>query len=153
MVSQNIENNIRRVADMMNTGDFTGLQELVAEDATYRTTLGFKTQGHEEFKQLRSLYADGFDNFKLEPLHIFTEGNTAVVIYKQTGTHTGEFMGIEPTNNKWDQLGCNIITLDDDGKLVDIFDLFDQLELLVQLDAVPQEMKELTEGLSTRPGA
>ena len=153
MVSENAENNIRRGMEMMNTGDFTNLDQYVAEDATYRTTLGFKIQGREEFKEFQQLYADAFDNLKAEPQHIFVEGNTAVVIYKQSGTHVGEFLGIEPSNNQWEQLGCNIITLDDDGKMVDVFDIFDQLELLYQLDAVPQEMKELTEGLTTRPRA
>ena len=153
MASENIEQNLRNSMDIMNTGDFSDIDKYMTEDVTYRTTLGFKVEGIDEAKEFRSLYADAFDDLKIEPQHIFVEGNKAVVIYKQSGTHVGEFMGIEPTNSRWEQLGCNIITLDDEGKIVDIFDIFDQLELLYQLDAVPQEMKELTEGLTTRPGA
>lgn len=154
MVSENFKNNIRRAMEIMTTGDFSDYDEIMAQDVTYRTTLGLKVQGLEGAKKLRALYADAFEDLKIEPQHIYGEGNTAVVIYKQSGTHVGEFMGIEPSNNRWEQLGCNIVTLDDDGKLVDIFDIFDQLELLVQLDAVPEAMKDLTEGLTaTRPGA
>ncbi len=154
MVSKNIENNIRQAAKIMTTGDFSSYDQIMAEDATYRTGLGDKFQGLEDLKKLRELYADAFDDFTIEPQHIFGEGNRAVVIYKQSGTHVGEFMGIEASHNRWEQLGCNIVTLDDDGKLVDVFDIFDNLELLKQLDAVPKEMSELVGGVTgTRPGA
>lgn len=72
------------------------------------------------------------------------------MIYKQSGTHVGELMGIEPSNNRWEQFGYNLVTLDDDERLVDVFD---QLELLYQLDAVPEDLKEISQGLTARPGA
>ena len=153
MVSKNVENNIRRTQEMMNTGDFSDFHEVMTDNVTYRTTLSTKVQGLEGFKKIRSAYADAFENFKLEPQYIYGEGNTAVVVYKQSGTHVGEFLGIEPSNNRWEQLACAIVTVDDDGKVVDIFDLFDQLETLYQLDALPEQLKEVAEGMTRQPGA
>lgn len=150
MVEPQLEQSIRGATQMMNTGDFSSFDDLMANDVTYRSTNGDKVQGLDGLKKLREIYSEAFEDFKIEPQQIYGENNRAVVIYQQTGTHVGEFMGVEASHNEWNQLGCNVITFDDDGKIVDVYDIFDNLELLHQLDALPDEMTDYV-GTETRP--
>lgn len=149
MGTEEIKSNIRRMFNILNSQELSSVDELVTEDVTYRATSGEQVQGIEEFKQFANTYYDAFDDLEFDLEELFVQGNKAMVLYRQRGTHTGELLGIEASNNEMDLLICSIGTFDDDGKFVDVFDIFDTLELMRQLDAIPEELSELTSGLSS----
>lgn len=153
--TQQLKENVHRLFEIFNSGDVSDIGEYLSDDFSYRSTSGEEVHGLDEFQHFFSIYNDAFDNLNFEIEEIFLHGNKGVTIYRQTGTHTGEFMGMEPTNNDTDVLYCSIGTFDDDGKLVDVYDVVDTLDLLNQLEMVPDEVTEqLTSGISaTRPGA
>lgn len=145
MTEQQIRDNVQRMFEIFNSDDISGIDEYMTEDTSYRNTSGEVAHGIDEFEQFWSRYNAAFDNLDIDVQEVFVEGNKAVIVYRQTGTHTGEFLGIEPSNNSMNLTGCNIATFDDDGKLVDVYDVIDTLELLRQLDALPSEVDEQLE--------
>lgn len=148
MTTEQIRENIPRAFEMFNSGDLSQLNEVFADDVTYRSTSGEEVHGIDEFKELYDSYQDAFDNLSFEIEEMFTEGNRGVLVYRQKGTHVGELMGIEPSNNDLDILYCSIGTFDDNGLLVDNYDIVDTLELMRQLDALPREVEELSSGMT-----
>jgi len=54
-----------------------------------------------------------------------------------TGTHEGEFMGIEPTGNKVEAMGVEINHVED-GRIFSSWTVSDSLGLMQQLSLTPQ---------------
>ena len=139
-----------RIFSEGNTDEFS---QYLADDFTYRSTSGEEAHGPDGFIQFYRTYDEAFSNMSVTVEEVFPTGNNKVaVLYRQRGTHSGNLYGLEPSNNDMNVLGCNIITFDDNGKMVDAYDIIDTLEVLKQLDALPGEVTEqLT--LGGRPGA
>lgn len=132
---------LRRLANVINSGDLTGLDELVDDKIRYRTVDGREMHGLDEYKQLLSINLQAFPDFEVSIEEMAAVGNNKVFkIWKITGTHEGDYLGIPPTDRKVELL---ISTLDrfEGGKLVDQFDFFDNLTLLKQLGAVSEEVR------------
>ena len=131
---------IRRIANMVNAGEYSGTEELLDEDVVYRSTAGEEVHGRDAMLDLFGSYAEALSDFQIDLEDIVGEGDVIYVQYRQTGTHTGEFWGIEPTNNKTNILITGRVKFQN-GKVVEQHDTFDTLELLKQLDALPEEVE------------
>ena len=150
--TQQLEQNARDSFRIFSEGNTDEFDQYLADDFTYRSTSGEEAHGPDGFIEFFRAYDEAFSNLDVTVEEVFASGNKAVVLYRQKGTHTGDFYGIDPGNNDMNVLGCNIITFDDDGKMVDAYDVIDTLEVLKQLDALPREVTDqLT--LGGRPGA
>lgn len=137
----------RRVFNVLNSGNFEPLNDLLADDWVYRSTAGEEFHGVEGAKEIVSQYREAFSDAEFDLQEMYAEGNKVVALYRQRGTHTGEIMGIEPQNKEMDILICSIGTFED-GRLVETFEIFDTLELLQQLGAVPSELEGWAAGTS-----
>lgn len=146
MTTEQIKENIRRLFNIVNTGDYSSLDEVMSDDFTYRATNGDEAHGLDEYLELMNLYAEGMSNIETELQELFVEGNKCVFLYNVTGTHSGEIFGLEPSNNDIELVTCAFGTCDDDGKLVDVFEVFDNFEFLKQIDALPGELTEMPTG-------
>lgn len=152
--TQQLKKTLRGLMENFSRGDLSNLDQYFADDFSYRSTSGEEIHGIDEIEKFFSVYSNAFSNMEVIPEQIFVSGNKGVVVYRQKGTHTGEFQGIEPSNNDMDVMGCNIATFDDDGKIVDIYDVIDTLEVMRQLDALPAQLAEFTGEMSpTQRGA
>jgi predicted ester cyclase len=67
---------------------------------------------------------------------MISEGDKVVMRWRIEGTHTGEFMGVAPSNMKI-TLGVTEIFRIENGQLVEAWDQFDQLGLMQQIGAIP----------------
>lgn len=148
---QQLKETMRRIMEMFSTGNLDEIDKYIAQDCSYRATSGEEAHGLDEIREFQQIYDSAFSNMEVTPEQMYVEGNRGVIIYRQKGTHTGNFQGVEASNNEMNAMGCNVLTFDDDGKIVDIYDIIDTLEVLNQLDAVPSGMPELS-GASKRPG-
>lgn len=148
---QQLRENIEKIFEILNTGDFSDASDVMTDDYTYRSTSGEQIQGLDGLEDFWNRYNEAFDDFRFELQDVFldVDNNKGVVLYLQSGTHTGELQGIEPSNNDMEVLISSIGTFDDDGRLVDVFDVVDTLDLMRQLDALPEGVGQLDE---TRPG-
>lgn len=140
---------VRRMANIINSGDLSSLDELLHEDVIYRSSAGEETRGIEEFKELIRVYQEAFTDLEVSPGEMVGEGNTVFGFYRQQGTHTGELLGIEPSNNEMNLMVSSKLVFEN-GKLVEEVDIFDSLDFMRQLGALPEEVITKLEGLGAR---
>ncbi len=67
---------------------------------------------------------------------VIAEGDKVVRRDLWTGTHEGEFMGIEPTGKETETELINIVRFDEEGKVVEERFIADMLGLMQQLGVV-----------------
>jgi predicted ester cyclase len=57
--------------------------------------------------------------------------------WRWTGTHTAPFRGIAPSGKSIDVLGEDVIRIQD-GRITDVWPLFDPLRLMLQIGAISE---------------
>ena len=127
----------RVMADLVNTGNMTLVDELVAPDFV-RHDLGGGPDivGPEGVKLFIAALRAAFPDIQMTIEDIIAEGDKLVVRYTAGGTHSGEFQGIAPTGRKVTWAGINIYRREG-GKVVETWQLRDGLGLMQQLGVVP----------------
>ncbi len=143
---------LKNLADILSSGDMSKVNEVLDDNFSYRSTAGEEIHGPEAMMDFFGMYEEAFSDFNTEWQDMVAEGDTVYFQYRQTGTHSGEFWGIPASNNKMDILVTSRAKLKN-GKLVEVYDSFDTMELLKQLDALPEESTRKLEEFSNRmPG-
>ena len=77
-----------------------------------------------------------FPDFKVTLDQVIEQGDKVVTRWTTTMTHKGEFLGFAPTGKKATVTGTTILRILN-GKIVEGWDNWDQLGLLVQIGVVP----------------
>lgn len=118
-------------------GDVEAVTALLAEDfhVTYEDISGTETALDEQgMADLMRGLLDAVTDLRLEIHDLVVEEGTAIVHLTYSGVHDGEMFGIEPTGNR---LAVEeYITLHiEDGAIVDMDSLSDEVSLLRQLGA------------------
>lgn len=149
---QQIEATTRNVFSYLSKAKFSELPNLLADDFTYRSSSGADIQGYKKFRRFWSQFTEAFADLELEIQQLFPREdiNQLAVLYRQTGTHVGQFQGIEPSEKELNLLQCAILTFDDDAKLLDLYDVVDVLAMYDQLDALPESVSRI-DFSGTRP--
>jgi steroid delta-isomerase-like uncharacterized protein len=93
------------------------------------------TQSVQESRDLMMEYKTAFPDLKFSFLEQIAEGNWVVSHVKMTGTHTGKFQGILPTNNKIDMTAISIHRFEN-GKISEEWTVFDSMNIFKQLGLV-----------------
>ena len=70
--------------------------------------------------------------------HIIAENNLVVVFLNGSGTHKGEFRGVQPTNNKVNIRSADLYRIENEI-ITGHWDVVDQLNLLKQTGALLSE--------------
>jgi len=86
----------------------------------------------EGFKQFINLLWNAFPDIKIMFDDIIIEGNKVACRYNLTGTHKGEFMGLQPTDKQFRVDGMTIFSFID-SKVIERWNLVDMLSLMEQL--------------------
>lgn len=134
-VQENKEH-VRRVETAVNEQDQDVLSEIFAEDFVVRFHGGREElRGLDEFKHYLQAMYEAFPDLTITFEDVIGEDDTVVIRYTGTGTHEGEYEGIEPTGETVDVSGMRIARLDD-GKIVEVWGQRDDLGLLAQLGVV-----------------
>ena len=117
-------------ARIWNSGD-ENVGSLLAEDFTFRGSLGTPAHGHSEFlKYVRSVRGS-LANYNCEILECVTEYPKAFARMSFSGTHVAEFRGFAPTGKHVQWNGAALFTFRD-GLICELWVLGD----LVGLDAL-----------------
>ncbi len=66
------------------------------------------------------------------------EGDKVVTRYRASGTHQGEFFGVEGTGNRIEMSGIQIDCFDESGRMVEEWPEYDLLGAMRQVGAVPE---------------
>ncbi len=128
----------RYTEEVWNAGDLDVLSELMSADVVHHeATMEHQLpRGLEAHKQAIRIYRTAFPDLRSVHQIEVAEGDKVAVLFRVTGTHQGELMGIPPTGKKVEFTGINIHRFAD-GKIVETWWAWDALGLLQQLGAIP----------------
>jgi predicted ester cyclase len=127
--------NSRRLAERINQGDLTVIDELCTPNHVSHNP-PTTTHGPEEYKQSFSMLLTAFPDLHLTIEDQIAEGDKVATRLTVSGTHKGEFMGIPPTGKHVKITGISISHWVD-GKSDEVWINNDILGFLQQLGVVP----------------
>lgn len=95
----------------------------------------------EEYQKYADQLLSGFPDAHQTIDDMIAEGDKVVVRFTLTGTHTGEYMGVPPTNKKMTAWLIQIFRIAG-GKIVEGWSRSDTLGMMQQLGVIPTPKKE-----------
>ena len=88
----------RLIEEAFNQGDLAVLDEILADDwVGHTSTSAEDLQGPDDMKEYIEETRSAFPDIELDLEHLVAEGEMVASHWTATGTHEGEFIGIEAT--------------------------------------------------------
>ena len=124
---------LEQYIEAWNEGDFEAIGEMLATDFQYeRLNLPTTKITREEMKGYAMMIRSAFPDLKMNIQQTIAEEDILVLRGIITGTHEGEFQGIQPTGNKIEFTSIGIFRIED-GKIVEVKELVDMLSFMQPL--------------------
>lgn len=128
---------IRRLYDLINSGDIDGFGRQVADDFVEHDEVpGFPPSKEGLVHYFKMLLA-AFPDLRMNVEDVIASGDKAVARVRVSGTHKGEFMGMPATGKSAAVNLIDITRFGDDGLAREHWGVVDQLALMQQLGAIP----------------
>src|SRR5437764_580046 len=118
--------------EMWNRWNFTLASELLADDISFRGSLGTEMRGREQFCDYMRRVQLAFPDFHNRVDQFIAEDDRVVACLTYTGTHRGEIFGIAATGKRISYAGAAFYRIVND-RIVDGWVLGDVAGLLRQL--------------------
>ena len=137
MAQENSQLIRRWFEEVWNNGRMDAIDEMASPDvighgqAQHATDIGLK-----EFKPFVKSLRSAFPDMKVTIDYLIEQDDKVVARWTSVMTHQGEFLGIAPTGKQATITGTSIQRISG-GKIVEGWDNWDQLGLLVQIGALP----------------
>jgi len=125
---------MQRIYDeVFNQGNLDVIDELLADDFVEHQELppGIP-QGKGAPRAYTIMFRSAFPDFRMAVEEMLQDGNKVITRVRVSGTHKGEFMGIPPTDNKFDVSAIDIIEFRDD-KAIGHWGVMDTAAMMEQL--------------------
>jgi steroid delta-isomerase-like uncharacterized protein len=137
-----IENNKamtrRFYEEVFNRGNLDLVEEFVSEDfVDHEGIPGLPKTGPKAIRALFEMSVAGFSDLHFTIDELIGEGDKVVARGRMSGTHTGEFMGIPPTNKSVEVQLVDIFEIHD-GKATQHWGVMDQAGMMQQLGLTPE---------------
>ena len=130
---------MRRLYELINSGDIDGFGDLLAEDFVEHAEAPGLEPNREGVKQLFRTLRATFPDLQMDVEQVLPSGDTVVARIRVTGTHEGDgFMGLPATGKSVDIQLIDITRFGEDGIAREHWGLLDALGMLRQLGVVPQ---------------
>lgn len=120
--------------DLWNRQDRSQVVHLLAEDITFRGSLGEVKRGHDAFWDYVRMVTDALGDYRCEVLALVCEADRAFARMRFSGIHRGPFLGFQPTGRRVAWEGAALFTIGD-GRITDIWVLGDVHGLRERLGA------------------
>lgn len=132
---------VRQVFKLIDERNLDKAFELYALDYIYHGPGGVELRGRDGIRGLWDVFLLGIPDLHSTIEDMVSEGDKLVLRWRIEGTHTGEFLGVAPTNAEI-SLDITEIFRIANGQLVEAWDMYDRLGLMQQIGAiaVPEEM-------------
>jgi ketosteroid isomerase-like protein len=128
----------RFVDEVCNGRKLAVADELFAADHRYHDPGSpWAGEGPAGIKDVIGVYHSGVKDARWDVHEITATGDTVVLRWTGSGTHTGELLGIAPTNRKVRVDGIWMFRIAD-GMIAESWNCWDTLGMLQQLGVVPQ---------------
>jgi steroid delta-isomerase-like uncharacterized protein len=122
----------RYYARLWNAWDDEAVEELLAEDFTFRGSLGDTVTGHQGFRSYRDKVRAAFPDFHNEIVDFVSDDDRAAARLHYTGRHHGVLFGVAGTGKPIAYDGAGFFTIRD-GRIASLWVLGDQAALRAQL--------------------
>ncbi|WP_458207929.1 ester cyclase [Haladaptatus sp. NG-SE-30] len=127
---------VQRVESAVNEQDQAILSEIFAEDFIVHFHGGREElHGLDEYLDYLEEFYEAFPDLTINFEEMVAEDDMVTVRYTGSGTHEGEYQGIEPTGRTVDVSGMRIVRVAD-GEIVEVWGQRDDLGMLDQLGIV-----------------
>jgi predicted ester cyclase len=130
----------RRIQDAVNTGDLEviskTIDEVIAPDVLIRMPLPVAAPGGQAFRQLWAMLLRGLPDLHLTIEDLVEEGHKVVMRASVTGTHQGEYMGIQPTGKSITYNEIFIFRFAG-GRIAEMWGVVDVFSQMKQLGVIP----------------
>lgn len=83
--------------ELWNRWNDEAVDELLAEEFTFRGSLGDEVRGRSGFRAYRDRVRGAFDDFHNEIVELVVDGDRAAARLRYTGRHAGEVLGVPAT--------------------------------------------------------
>ncbi len=123
---------LKRMAEMINTGNLDALDEVVNQDAVDHDPAPGQGPGPEGFKTFFRTLRAAFPDLALEPVTVVADDEHVAMAYTINGTHQGDFQGLAPTGQRISARGVEIVKFRD-GKLSERWGSSDEMGIMMQL--------------------
>ena len=121
-------------ADLWNRWDDGAVDTVLADDFTFRGSLGDETVG-----RYRDGIRAGSSDFHNEIRGMVVEGDRAAVRLLYSGTHDGPLAGMRATGRRFAYAGAAFFTAGGGGRLADAWVLGDLVDLRAQLGSAGRD--------------
>lgn len=115
--------------------DWDALGAAYAENATYHGSGPTELEGRDQLVGLAQGYKSAMPDLSITPIHLLADGDMVCSWVRITGTNTGQLGGNPPTGRKVSLVVANAVRVAN-GKVVEEWECFDQLDLQQQLGRV-----------------
>lgn len=123
--------------EVWNNGRMEAIDEMASPDVVGHGQAQHAIDiGIEQFRNFATDLRNAFPDMQVTIDQTIEEGDKVVAHWTSTMTHKGAFLGFAPTGKKATVTGISIQRIAN-GKIVEGWDNWDQLGLLVQIGAVP----------------
>ncbi len=116
-------------------GKYDLVDNLYSADYRLRTGSPFGNDRDALRKQAEA-FRGPFPDVHWEVAEQFLAGDLFVLLYKGEGTHTGEFLGMPPTNKHVTLNGASFMRMKD-GTVIESWEYFDTAGMMMQLGLMP----------------
>ena len=93
-----------------NDGDVDAIGDLVAEDFSFRGSLGAERRGREAFRDYVLMVRSALADYRCEILECVSEDHSAFAKMRFSGRHVGTFRGFAPTGKRVEWAGAALFT-------------------------------------------
>jgi predicted ester cyclase len=128
----------RILEEIIPNGDVAGLQAVMHPEVVNHEPPAGAPPGLDGILQAVRWVKGGFSERRFEVHQVIAEGDTVVVHCTLHGRHTGEILGLAPTNQPFDFRQVHIVRFQD-GKVIEHWAVRDDLGFLRQVGALPSQ--------------
>jgi steroid delta-isomerase-like uncharacterized protein len=122
--------------EVLNQGHLSVLDDIAAEDYVENDPFPGQGNGRTDFKARVATLLTAFSPCIFTIEDVVAEGDRVVVRWHSSGTHSGAFLGMPPTNRDYTIAGIDIHRLAN-GRMAEHWHVVDQLSQLQQLGMIP----------------
>ena len=123
----------RQAWELFNAHDMDGMLARVAEDFVNHNAAPGTPGGPEGQRQVNERLWSAFPDLSFEVEDVLVADDRVATIGTMRGTHRGEFMGLPPTNKRFEARQVHRLRFNDEGNLTEHLAVRDDVAMLAQL--------------------
>lgn len=126
----------QKFGEAINSGNLENLRDLVSRDVKDHDPAPNQGPGPQGYIDFFTMMRNAFPDMKVEVETMVANEDKVAFAYTLTGTHKGDFMGVEATGKKIKARGMQISRFEN-GKMVERWGSSDELGILKQIGIDP----------------